>query len=577
VGVSDEIEVPDVGIAQSLKIHVEIVNSKLSAVLVKLYDADDVEHILFAGGDVVGDTLIATYPNPDPQIAGDLTTWHGKNPKGTWRLVVIDDDFLNNQIDGEIVSWSVEMGTLSNQKVAVTGDLIVEGKVQGDLDTDGQVKAGGVQFKPSDAPPAPCSPVSEGTVYYDASVKSLRVCNGSEYLRLVMCSEACPDAADVSCGAPIENDCKELCGGEGVGLNTTQCLVNAATTPCAALVADNCANDCNLSGTSLDLDACADPANVTCGDVITDACGNACGTTGDKCDEVDTSCSGGSCVYQYHASCKEIQLAGGDQGSGNYVIDPDGPGGQAPMEVYCDMDGGWTLCASLTRGYVPSDMLYSKNTYAFRARKDGTNDFAYERDAPSRFSNTWEQSEALNYGQFCRLFGEAPNETRVEAKLYNQCNCSASGFKGKNYDQVRNGVYDGNLFLDWFSNDASGAFQKKSGDALTICSSNNGYGGPYATKSVGWSGGAGGECDNNVPYTQSTNPWGEAGGGCVGCTDSGGFYDKLAYGQVGILNDLSNPFWNGIPNVKYGWSDCSADGNCNYQESGYGVWLFWVR
>jgi len=44
-----------------------------------------------------------------------------------------------------------------------------------------------------------------------------------------------------------------------------------------------------------------------------------------------------------------------------------------------------------------------------------------------------------------------------------------------------------------------------------------------------------------------------------------------------ILNNLSHPFWSGIPNVLYGWCDCTANGNCNYHESGMGVWRFWVR
>jgi large repetitive protein len=265
---------------------------------------------------------------------------------------------------------------------------------------------------------------------------------------------------------------------------------------------------------------------------------------------------------------------------GVYVIDPDGyETGHDPMQVYCDMTtdgGGWTLCASLTKGYVPSHMIYDEDSYAFQARLNDDNDFAYELDAPSYHEDSWDNSETLNYGQFCRLMGSDVSESRFEAKLYNYLDNVATGFRGKDYDGLYSGVYNGNLFLQWFTNSSDGrSFDRISGDQLYIQTDSNGYGGPYTAPSIGLDS----TSLNSYPYTQSTNPWDsvDLNSTCIGCTSNGGGYSAMQYGQTTILNDMSHSFWDGIPNIPYGWSDCTNNGNCNYHESGYGVWLFYVR
>ena len=53
-------------------------------------------------------------------------------------------------------------------------------------------------------------------------------------------------------------------------------------------------------------------------------------------------------VYDSCATIRDVDPAAS---SGVYTIDPDGPGGADPVEVFCDMDtegGGWTLCAVAT-------------------------------------------------------------------------------------------------------------------------------------------------------------------------------------------------------------------------------------
>ncbi|MFO0602893.1 MAG: MXAN_6577-like cysteine-rich protein [Polyangiales bacterium] len=63
-------------------------------------------------------------------------------------------------------------------------------------------------------------------------------------------------------------------------------------------------------------------------------CGNACGT--------GQACMAGACSAL--ASCRAILAAAPGSPNGVYTIDPDGPGGAAPLPVYCDMaGGGWTM------------------------------------------------------------------------------------------------------------------------------------------------------------------------------------------------------------------------------------------
>ena len=120
-GTSDLITFPDIGIAQSLSISVDISNSKTQSLVLTVYDPNNVAYVLCGGKDSQGNAnptcgsggnFKATFPTPAKIASGDIGTWVGKNPAGKWYLNVIDTDFLNNGTDGQVNSWSISMLTI---------------------------------------------------------------------------------------------------------------------------------------------------------------------------------------------------------------------------------------------------------------------------------------------------------------------------------------------------------------------------------------------------------------------------------------------------------------------------------
>jgi subtilisin-like proprotein convertase family protein/uncharacterized protein YjlB len=140
-GILDTINVPDAGIAQTFSVSINVSNSDLTKLTVKLFAPDGTEYLLFDKNNP-GKDLGATYPDPNPTLSGDLSEWIGKNPQGNWILNVIDLGFDNLDNDGKINSWSINIQTLSTKKVNVTGDLHMNGK---------QIKALGDPSESADA------------------------------------------------------------------------------------------------------------------------------------------------------------------------------------------------------------------------------------------------------------------------------------------------------------------------------------------------------------------------------------------------------------------------------------------
>ena len=127
IGSVSEIDVPSVGVAQKLTVHVEVENSNVAGLTLTLFDPNNVGYVLLKEGQGKGQKLVATYPDPDATVSGDLTKWEGQNPAGIWRLKVVDNLHLNDGLDGQVKLWRVDIQTLSNKKIQIKGDLYVDG------------------------------------------------------------------------------------------------------------------------------------------------------------------------------------------------------------------------------------------------------------------------------------------------------------------------------------------------------------------------------------------------------------------------------------------------------------------
>lgn len=138
------VSVPSVGIAEEFfKITVDVQNTDLSTLALVLLPPNDKKtgYILCDPcGNKNEKVLKTSFPVPSKSVTGDLTSWLGKNPAGTWNLKVKDTSYCIYQLDkvncdidtttdGKINDWSVSFQVLASSKVQVNGDLIVAGKV----------------------------------------------------------------------------------------------------------------------------------------------------------------------------------------------------------------------------------------------------------------------------------------------------------------------------------------------------------------------------------------------------------------------------------------------------------------
>ena len=196
------LEFPDIGIAQKLTVTVQLTNTDFSGVRVRLLPPDDkkVGYTLCdpCAADDTAKELKLTLP-PTKPASGDLSTWVGSNPKGSWNLVVTDSAFCvpqkpgndklcdtTNKTDGAIVDWSIEIQTLSTKKVATSaGTTLVAG--------------GPVQLADLDPATVPCDAAHFGAMFASSKQSAFYVCNGKELRAFALAAQGTKTNPGLSC------------------------------------------------------------------------------------------------------------------------------------------------------------------------------------------------------------------------------------------------------------------------------------------------------------------------------------------------------------------------------------------
>jgi hypothetical protein len=162
---TDKLNVPDIGVATKLTVTVELAVHKgagyggspsVADKRVLLIGPDSSVYTLFCGSaaaafKVDGKSIcegvnddkdypfLKVYPSPTAPIAGDLSSWVGKNPAGPWELKVYDYGFNGNSQDGKIASWSINIHGYGNKLLNIKASAVVEG----DLDVGGKINGVG--------------------------------------------------------------------------------------------------------------------------------------------------------------------------------------------------------------------------------------------------------------------------------------------------------------------------------------------------------------------------------------------------------------------------------------------------
>jgi len=254
IGVFDEIVVPDVGKLQKFSVSVHVTNSDISGVELILYDPLNAKYVLYQGGKS-GKEVKETWPVTVKPVSGDLTQWIGKNPKGKWRLRIVDKKFLNNGKDGQLKTWSINVLSAAGNQVTSKGMFVAKG---------------GFKVPVANAPPAKCTSETHGHMYYDTKLKALHYCDGdwrkmlTESLcgnKVVNSDETCDDGNAQSGDGCTAKCQKNVCGDGVVWIGKEECDDgnikdgDECKANCTAACKQKCSNgsclDCNVAGGTL--------------------------------------------------------------------------------------------------------------------------------------------------------------------------------------------------------------------------------------------------------------------------------------------------------------------------------------
>lgn len=189
-GVTDTIDLPSFGDAKRVTVKVHATNANAAKVKILLFDSlvtpppaitnadlSKLNHyVLYDGGSPKGSEIKLSVSTPDKPLGGDLNKWIGHNPKGKWRLIVIDGSTDKQPTDGAIVSWSIEVHTLSATKAEVNGELII--KAGTDFNS---APTKGFRFEVASKAPVTCDADHTGYAYYASDVAVLYLCDGKTF------------------------------------------------------------------------------------------------------------------------------------------------------------------------------------------------------------------------------------------------------------------------------------------------------------------------------------------------------------------------------------------------------------
>ena len=129
-GVTDTLDFPDIGSCQKIWLVLDVANSDMTSIKVELYGPNMSSPYVIYNGGKGGNTLVGKFNDDTPILTGDMNKdWLGKNIKGLWSITVRDlNDNTPQNIDGKF-NWTMSILTLSNKKIQIKGDLIVDGKI----------------------------------------------------------------------------------------------------------------------------------------------------------------------------------------------------------------------------------------------------------------------------------------------------------------------------------------------------------------------------------------------------------------------------------------------------------------